>query len=185
MSKIVHFIVVKAKGFEGAISEVAGFMKTETHIAAPQKYMLAVVSQDDKMLLLQETEFSEDLTIEKLNNIFQDWISEDAVGYAADFLDKTFGKFAGPAANREYLNPLSPCSMRALGNYLMSAAAIKTFRRNYGDAEADVLYQDFNACELDKCGVTNLADSIESAAESGRGENANLNRYAVVIRLVH
>jgi len=184
----VHFITAKAESFQGAIKEAAEAIRCGANIAEPEKHMLAVLSQDDEAKFLKDAAclsdygLGEGLSIRALNAILQAWIEEDVIGYVADFLSRTSGELTKPISSRRYLEALSPCGTRVVGNYLLSAAALKTFRRNYGDAEADVLRQDFNAYELGKYGLTNLANEAE-IPEPGR-EEKKLRRYVIVMKTI-
>jgi len=181
MREDLHFITAWAENFSDAVKQCADSITQSAHIAEPQRYMLAAVSEDDELHIISENRllesfgFDNGLRIEDLSSMMQVWIEEDVIGYVTDFLDKTTGQLTRPVSNRRYLEAISPCGLRVMGNYLVSAAGIKTFRRDYGDAEADVLNQDFNAFEFSKYGLTNLAVS--------EGERSH-KKFVVVIKTI-
>jgi len=188
MREDVHFITVKAADFDAAVEEAERVMSQDGGVKDPRRYMLTVISQDNEIRMLkapgylQAAELGPGLRIQDLSSMLQVWIDEDAIGYFTHFLDKTAGDLTAPVENKKYLQSLRPCTLRCLANYLNAAAEIKAFRESYGDAEADVLCQDFNPCVFHEYGLTNFADSVECEART-RQDN-NLKRYVVVIQTV-
>ncbi len=188
MREDVHFITVKAADFEAAIEEAQHVMSEDSGVSGARRYMLTVVSQDNEVRLLKSAgylraaELAPELTIQNLNAMLQVWLDQDPVGYFAHFLDKTAGDLTRPVENKKYLESLRPCSLRCLANYLKEAAEIKAFRKSYGDAEADVLYQDFNSCVFHEYGLTNAADRLE--CEKRNRQDSNMKRYVVVIQVL-
>lgn len=188
MREEVHFITVKARDFDPAVTEAVRVMSEDGGVDEPRRYMLTVISQNNEIRMLKDAAYLQaadlgpELRIQDLNNMLQAWINEDALGYLTGFLDKTSGNLTAPIENKKYLESLRPCTLRCLANYLNAAAEIKAFRESYGDAEADVLYQDFNPYVFHEYGLTNAADSVECEKRIQQGEF--LKSYVVVIQRV-
>jgi hypothetical protein len=156
----LHLIVVKAEtGYEAC--QNADAMLSDWGTENNWRTMCGAVSEDNETYDARDGRFRPDAdtnTIDKLNDMVQDWMKESTYGLTAQIKLKRGKKI-------ENFNSVELWSLRKYAEHLYAVKTVadcKKIRRKNGEKVSkkfSVLEDEFFQYQYDECGVTRLEDA--------------------------